>query len=119
MSKVLPRVPDSVRYELPIIVHHDGQSHPACLSVNRLNDGSFWEGLVFVHAKLWSEMEQAATSLNGGHGNLSREEFLTRVRLVFDFCGGVDFDFVTQDEETALKTDQDAVATLKQSGRLN
>jgi hypothetical protein len=86
-----------IRYDIPVEVHHKDETLPGRLTVSRRVDGTWWDGKVYVHPKLYMDMDQIATSRNGGFAHHSHESFLHHVRLVFGFTGGCRFDFLTDD----------------------
>ncbi|KZD25502.1 hypothetical protein [Tardiphaga robiniae] len=91
------RADPDIHYQLPVSAHYRGENLPATLIVKRRADGNFWEGRLFVNPALHMTVNQTASPINGGFSHLSDEDFLDRVRLVFDFCGGAEFDFVSDD----------------------
>lgn len=94
MKQVEQFEPD-IKYSLPVIVHYRGEDLPSTLTVTRYADGTFWEAKLYTRDDLWSNMNQTATPLNGGSfKGWDDELFLERVQLVYDFVGGIDFDFV-------------------------
>jgi len=86
-----------INYHLPVVVHHGGDDLPGTLTVARRSDGKFWEGRLYVRPDLHITVEQFASPLNGGFSHLSDENFLDRVRLVFGFHFGAEFDFISDD----------------------
>lgn len=86
-----------ITYSLPVIVHHRGDDLPATLTVALRADGEYWDAKLFVRPDLWKSMYQAAHPSNGGSfKGWDDERLLERVQLVFDFVGGVDFDFLEE-----------------------
>lgn len=97
MGQVHESEPD-VKYSLPVIVHHQGEDLPATLTVTRRADGTFWEAKLFVRPDLYSNMNQTARPSNGGSfKGWDDELFLERVQLVYDFVGGIEFDFIPKE----------------------
>ncbi|KAB2720376.1 hypothetical protein [Brucella intermedia] len=85
-------------YDLPVIVTHEGKKWPSRLTVTRT--AKRWEGKCYTHPELYCDMEQVATPRNGGFGpDKDHRGFLDQVCLVFDFAGGCDFEFATDDRE--------------------
>lgn len=102
------RAHPDIHYQLPVVVRFCGDNLPGTLTVARHADGEFWEGRLFVRPKLHVTIEQFATPINGGFGLLSDNYFLDHVRLVFDFSGGADFDFVSDDGSANFRFPSDA-----------
>lgn len=89
---------NAIKYDLPVIVTHEGKEWPARLTVKRTPQR--WDAKCYVHPELYCDMSQVATPRNGGFGAAKdHRDFLDQVCLVFDFAGGCDFKFAGYDRK--------------------
>jgi hypothetical protein len=80
-----------INYHLPVVAHHRGERLPATVVRGRkILGGTALRQSIVAH-----DCKSVRVLITGGFDHLSDEDFLDRVRLVFDFRGGAEFDFVS------------------------
>lgn len=78
-------------YTCQITIVNPGLPAQATLKVLRLPTS--WHSVIWQNSANYLSFGQNRTERNGGFEHLDDHEFLCRVRLVANFCEGIDFRF--------------------------